>query len=272
MRRLHCLGSPLAGWHQPSGLPGEFCNHHVGFLQQRLSEHTANICPSFAPLFLSVAIFSTFARLSQLVMPAHVNNTKAAWTYFTRHLTTFTLVPCLVPLVLFGVGIVHISKFLSPAPIEGRNGAFERLLNYELGIRQLEKAHGSQAFVCLIFAIFAGIFTIKSKSWEGNSLSVKNKNWRELMCTINIVNGAILLRSSYKVLESQAIAQSKASLGDNGPLFWLFDVMPMVAALVLFCGVKPTSYLPDQNASIALDLEAPYVNEKRGYTILDSAS
>lgn len=218
---------------------------------------------SFAPLLFSVAVYTTFSRLTQTVMPEHVKRSKNMWVMFTQHPATFVLVPSLVPLALFGFGIYNIGKFLSPAPIDDRNAAFGRLLSYELGISQLQKAHAAQAFICVVFGTFAGIFTAKSKTWEIDALCVRNKNWRELLHTINFVNGLIFTRTCYKVLESQAIATSKASLGDNGPLFWVFDVLPMLTALVFFCAVRPTSYLPDHVSSVVLDPEALYIDEKQ---------
>lgn len=211
-------------------------------------------------MLLSIAIFTTFDRLRQTVMPESAK--KASWAYYSQRVGTFVMVPCLVPVAMYACGIFHIGKFLSPLPIDSRNAAFTRLLNYELGISQLEKAHASQAILCLLFGILASIFTSKSKNWTVSSLAVRNTNWRELLGTINTVNGLVCLRSCYKVYECREIAASRSALGENGVCFWLFDVLPMLVALVAFCAIKPTSYLPETTASIVLDPEAPYADEK----------
>ena len=163
---------------------------------------------------------------------------------------------------MFASSIFNVGKFLSPIPIEGRSQAFMRLLYYELGLNQLEKAHASQAFICFVFAVLSAIFASKSQRWETPTFNVKNKNWRELLHTLNTANAVMLLRALYKVHETREIAASRASLGDNGALFWLCDVLPMLAALIMFCAVKPISYLPEDEPSTVRDPEALYVDEK----------
>lgn len=204
-----------------------------------------------------------------MAIPEHLKRSRGAWPFFSQRLAAFVFVPCLVPLAIFTFGIYNIGKFLSPAPIGDRNAAFSRLLDYELGVSQLEIAHYSHAVLCTIFAVFTGIFTRKSRGWEVEALNVKNRNWRELLHTITVVNGIVLIRACFKARESQAIAASKAALGDSGSLFWICDVLPMLTALVLFCAVRPTSYLPDHVPGIVLDPEALYADEKEafGYAI-----
>ena len=190
-------------------------------------------------------------------MPERVKQSERVWVHCSNRMGTLILLPCLLPVALFTMGLVNIGKFLSPAPIDGRNAAFGRLLQYELGISQLQKAHIAHACICQVFAIFTAVFTFKSRGWKVDTLAIKNKNWRELLHTINLANGMIIVRAWYKVAESSAIASSKASLGDNGPLFWLCDVLPMLGSLVLFCAIRPATYLPDQVPRIVLDPEAP---------------
>ena len=222
-----------------------------------------------APLFLSIALFTTFGRLSQVVTPLTTKTSGSRWVYFIQRLGTFVLLPSLVPFAMFLYAFSNLGRFLSPMPIDGgRNEAFRRLLNYELGLSQLEKAHASHAALCFMFAIMAAVFTLKSKSWTVDNLTVRNNNWRELLHTINIANAAVLLRACYKAYECREIAASRAALGDGGALFWLLDVLPMLASLVVFCGVKPTSYLPESHGSITLDMEASYTDEKADLRLL----
>ncbi|KAL9051605.1 MAG: hypothetical protein Q9162_005911 [Coniocarpon cinnabarinum] len=246
---LQCAGFIASAVHSYDG------TNHLAFLAS-----FATI--TLAPLFLSVALFTTFGRLSDTIMPDHIKQSGARWVYLTRRCAIFVLLPCLVPLTMYACAITNLGRFLSPLPIEDRSEAFKRLLSYEVGLGQLERAHASQAVLCLMFATISGVFAYKSKGWTMNSMSTRNKNWRELLHTISIANTAILLRACYKTYECREIAASRSSLGDGGLGFWIFDVLPMLTALVFFCAVKPTSYLPECESTISRDVEAFYIDEK----------
>lgn len=153
---------------------------------------------------------------------------RQSWLRLSHGSVALTIGQCAVTLPIAGFGLYRIGSFLSPAPIENHMGALLRLMQYESGLKMLLLAHTVHLLSSVVFGIVGVVYVVKSTGWQVNPDTIRGRNWRELLYTINAVNGVIAIRAAFKIYELVCIRSSTRQLGEGGPLFWLFDALPVL--------------------------------------------
>lgn len=218
---------------------------------------------SIAPIILSIANYTIFSRLIEWVTPAGMAGSRQSWLRLSATSIALTITQCSIALPIAGLGLYRIGSFLSPRPIENHMGAFLRLVEYESGLRMLLVAHTAHLVASVIFGLVGVVYLVKSANWQADPHTIQGKNWRELLYTNNVVNAIIAARAVFKIYELVCIKQSTMMLGQGGPLFWLFDALPVLLALVMFCAIQPAAYLPrDLPTLVEASIQLPYADEK----------
>ncbi|WYZ37870.1 hypothetical protein EsH8_II_001376 [Colletotrichum jinshuiense] len=109
---------------------------------------------------------------------------------------------------------------------------------------------GGLGFQVLAFGVY--LCVLRRFHVLGNRLEVPEapKGWRRLLGAVYVSSGLILLRSLYRVIEFAEGMDGYAFRHEW--LFWIFEALPMLVAIGVFCVWHPSKYLGRDGAKSRL--------------------
>ncbi|KAL5350220.1 hypothetical protein ACLOAV_005258 [Pseudogymnoascus australis] len=181
-----------------------------------------------APIFIGAGDYLLVSRLCLAVLPSHLTR---IYGLSTRKLTRIFISCDIISLLIQVSG----SGIASSGNWEGSNAT--------LGENVLIAGLATQLAA---FTFFVGVLRRFHQLANTEGRADAPRGWRKVLLAVYVSSGLIIIRCIYRLIEF--------ALGIDGYpfehewMFYVFDSLPMLVAIIMFCIYHPAKYLPNQTS------------------------